>query len=231
MDPKDLPQSSNHKNSNMDVELNKPTEIKNSHIVINSESKLAPKRTSNKDRHIKVEGRGRRIRMPALCAARIFQLTKELGHKSDGETIQWLLQQSEPSIIAATGTGTLPASALPTSGTSISQQGSSLSSGIHQIIGGDIGRSHVGSSTGLWPPGLSMVTDQSCSSYLQKIGFSGFDLTSGNIGPMSFSPGLELGLSQDGPIGFLGQLYQQMGQSRVVQQQPDSKDDSQEAGH
>lgn len=84
-----------------------PLGAKQESKVLRKATKLKPRVSTTKkptDRHVKVEGRGRSIRLPNACANELFELTRRLNYKWAGQTICWLLENVEPAIIKATST-------------------------------------------------------------------------------------------------------------------------------
>ena len=78
--------------------------ISNHAVVETTRRHGRPSKPGSNDRHSKVDGRSRRVRVPPLSSARIFQLTRELGLRTDGQTIDWLLRHVPPSHFPSTTT-------------------------------------------------------------------------------------------------------------------------------
>lgn len=66
-------------------------------------------RRKSRDQRVIEIGRDRRIRIPAAHVVQMFQLTLELGFKSDGKTIKRIVKHFEDSIIRENSAGTVPA--------------------------------------------------------------------------------------------------------------------------
>ncbi|KAK4375928.1 hypothetical protein RND71_006605 [Anisodus tanguticus] len=82
---------------------------------------LRHKRTC--DRHLKINGKDRRVRVSDACARKIDLLKEKLDHKMDGLTIEWLLEKAKPFIdviltqktsVFANTKSSLPQTLLPT---------------------------------------------------------------------------------------------------------------------
>ncbi|CAH8358046.1 unnamed protein product [Eruca vesicaria subsp. sativa] len=194
------PQNQNQKTKDSDVKVINTVEGKRKWKQKEKEKEGHKIQTkSTKDRHLKVEGRGRRVRLSPLCAARIFQLTRELGHKSDGETLQWLLRHAEPSIISATGTGIKP----PTDG-AVSQPPLAVDLNLDGVSRSQPSYGFgVGDSPSTTGGGIDLNYD---------FGFPRFDFN-GSSSEIDFEDNQ---IPQDGNVGVLNpQIYQQMGQDQA----------------
>lgn len=58
---------------------------------------------SSQNRSFKVDVKEKRVRLPPGCGETIFKLCKALGHRSAGQTVEWLLDQAKAPVEAALG--------------------------------------------------------------------------------------------------------------------------------
>lgn len=56
---------------------------------------------SSQNRSFQVDVKEKRVRLPPGCGETIFKLCKALGHRSAGQTVEWLLEQAKAPVEAA----------------------------------------------------------------------------------------------------------------------------------
>lgn len=80
----------------------------------NSKKNVAQDSDSSQKRSFKVDVKEKRVRLPPGCGETIFKLCKALGHRSAGQTVEWLLEQAKAPVEAALGpTTTITKSSQP----------------------------------------------------------------------------------------------------------------------
>ncbi|KAL7202016.1 hypothetical protein ACSBR1_033649 [Camellia fascicularis] len=89
----------------MSLEMTLPSSSKNQPKPKSLKASHCPHKPL-KDPHVMVNGRHRRVRLSDKCDERINQLTSRLGHRTKGQTIEWLLYQVQHSINAIFGIDT-----------------------------------------------------------------------------------------------------------------------------
>uniref|UniRef100_A0A6V7QT80 Uncharacterized protein n=1 Tax=Ananas comosus var. bracteatus TaxID=296719 RepID=A0A6V7QT80_ANACO len=173
-----------------------------------SRKQLAPKRSSNKDRHTKVDGRGRRIRMPALPSPpsspppapapsppprsppppHLPRPPPAAGAAAAHHKLDEMPQGPAAAAAARTNWATMLAGSAANMGRTHPgmwpppPQVGGFNSGF--LLSGGVAAA-APSASGLGGPGGG--GDGSVGSFMQRMGLHGLELAGGNLGPMSFA--------------------------------------------